>query len=316
MTTQLERLSSIVHYNFMLLGFPPVPPLNASVIIPARNSVSTIGEQLEALAAQEYLLDFEVLVCDNGSTDGLRDFVDAYPKHARMSVTWLDASEEPGAAFARNVGIKASKGDFLAFCDADDRVHPGWLQQLILAADTADLVSGAMETESINDPLIHSWRPLEPTAEPLEYSTFLPRMMSCNFGAWKHACEAVGGFDEIMSGAGEDVDFSWRIQLAGMTFTHEPKAVVAYRLRSTLRDTWRQSKAYGESDVDLYVAYREYGFKRSSANEVATQVIGVVLLNPLVPRRLAKIPRGRWVIAAGALAGKLHGSWKRRVWYI
>lgn len=290
--------------------------MEVSVIIPAYNSVRVIGEQLDALAAQEFVMDFEVLVCDNGSTDGLRDFIESRPTNPQMPVVWLDASAKPGASYARNVGIRSSKGDFLAFCDADDRVHPEWLQQLVLTADDADLISGAMETESINDPVVNSWRPLEPNAEPLEYSTFLPRMMSCNFGAWKRVCDAIGGFDESMSGAGEDVDFSWRAQLAGMSFKHQPKAVVAYRLRSTLRETWRQSKAYGESDVDLYIAYREYGFKRSTVKEVATQIVGLVLLNPLVPRRIARIPRGRWMIAAAALVGKLHGSWKRKVWYV
>src|SRR5262245_18204916 len=97
-----------------------IPP-SVSIVIPTYNRANLIARSLQSVLDQSYE-DFEILVIDDGSTDqtaavvaGFRDQRIIYTRLARNS----------GAGGARNVGIKMSKGQFLAFQDSDDE----WLPQ-------------------------------------------------------------------------------------------------------------------------------------------------------------------------------------------
>ena len=288
-----------------------------SVVVPTFNAVDLIGEQLDALAEQDYDGDFEVLVSDNGSTDGLRSFVESHPLKERLRLKWVDASASKGVSHARNTGVAYARGEFIAFCDADDRVHSSWLRSLARAAARCDLVSGALETATINSPEVNRWREFIPTATPHSYATFLPYAFGCNFGVWKLAYETVGGCDESLpAGGGDDVDFSWRLQLAGMTLVHEMDAIVAYRLRPDFRGTWRQLQNYGVAGAGLHKKYSRFGFARSTPRALAIEVAALMLLNPLLPQFVTRMPRGKWITHAGFFVGKLRGSIRYRTFYV
>lgn len=92
-----------------------------SVIIPAYNAEATLDETLKSVCNQTYH-DIEIIVVDDGSNDGT---VDVARRHAasdhRIRIISIENS---GVAHARNVGIAASRGDFIAPVDADDLWHP------------------------------------------------------------------------------------------------------------------------------------------------------------------------------------------------
>ncbi|MBV9467264.1 MAG: glycosyltransferase family 2 protein [Solirubrobacterales bacterium] len=116
----------------------------ASVIVPARNAQRTLGRTLEALAAQQLDGAFEVLVVDDGSTDGTASVARAAPGPVRVL-----AQPRCGPAAARNLGVERSSAPLLAFCDADVFPTPGWLQAGVDALGAADLVQGRV----VPDPL-------------------------------------------------------------------------------------------------------------------------------------------------------------------
>ena len=97
-----------------------------SVIIPVRNGMPVLEEQLRALQAQRCDEPWEVVIADNGSTDDslafARDWASCHP-----NVVVVDASGLAGTSAARNAGVEVSHGEYLAFCDADDVVLAGWL---------------------------------------------------------------------------------------------------------------------------------------------------------------------------------------------
>ncbi len=95
-----------------------------SVIIPVRNGEKHLGRALESVFAQGYE-PLEVIVVDDGSTDGTRTVAKSF-----SAVTLLSQSNR-GPAAARNTGIAAAQGDPLAFLDADDRWLPGKLDAQI-----------------------------------------------------------------------------------------------------------------------------------------------------------------------------------------
>ena len=84
-----------------------------SAIMPAYNAEAFLERALESLLAQDYE-PFEVVVCDDGSTDGTRQILDRYPAVKVVS------QENQGAAAARNTAVAASTGELIAFFDADD----------------------------------------------------------------------------------------------------------------------------------------------------------------------------------------------------
>ena len=86
-----------------------------SIIIPSYNAVSTLDETLDCVCQQSWP-DLEVIVVDDGSTDGTADLAERY-EDERVRVI---RNQNAGACHARNVGIEAANGDYIQFLDADD----------------------------------------------------------------------------------------------------------------------------------------------------------------------------------------------------
>ncbi|MDG3009092.1 glycosyltransferase [Rhodococcus sp. D2-41] len=294
-------------------------PHLVSVVIPAYNVRDVIDEQLGALAEQDYGGDFEVIVSDNGSTDGLREHLAGHPLRTALKLRCVDAARVRGASHARNVGAAAAEGDFLAFCDADDRVHSSWLRGLSEIGALTDAVSGPVETTSLNAPRIAESRPVRPPDEPYEFPGFLPFFLAGNCGIRRHAWERVGGYDESYTNGSEELDLAWRLQLAGYTIGHSPEAMLAYRLRDSYRAVWRQTVAYSVSQVRLTDEYRPYGLTKPYPLPLVLHapilIVLLALRNPLLPRRLTQLPRGEWILNAAMLTGRIRGAITYRTWH-
>src|SRR5919198_5805523 len=107
----------------------------ASVIVPARNAAATIGRTLEALAAQDFPQEYEVIVVDDGSTDDTVAVAEAAPGPVTVR-----RQEQRGPGEARNLGAQHARGEVLAFTDADCFPERGWLRAGVAALADADLV--------------------------------------------------------------------------------------------------------------------------------------------------------------------------------
>ncbi|MBD0314766.1 MAG: glycosyltransferase family 2 protein, partial [Microcoleus sp. T3-bin5] len=93
--------------------------------MPALSICDGINSILSVLANQTAKL-WEVILVDNGSTDGSKRIAACYADRlANFKV--VSATEQAGAAYARNVGVRAATGDYLAFCDADNIADLGWV---------------------------------------------------------------------------------------------------------------------------------------------------------------------------------------------
>ena len=192
-----------------------------SVVIPVRNGMPLLEEQLRALAAQQCDEPWEVIVSDNGSNDGSLEFARDWAA-TRPNVHVVDASGLAGASAARNAGVDVARGDLLAFCDADDVVLAGWLAACAEALKSADLVAGRFDFWSLN---------LIPPAPPVRAATrqlgFLPAGLGANLAVRRHPFEEVGGFDETCI-PGEDIDLCWRVRKSGGAVLFQPAARVIH----------------------------------------------------------------------------------------
>ena len=229
----------------MLADPDPVGPGSvpaASVIIPAYNAEATLGEQLEALRTQDALVQFEILVCDNGSTDGTADVVTAM-RSQFSALRLVDASARRGASAARNIGAEEARAPVLLFCDADDVVDSGWVRIMVPMVEQHGFVAGLTEHALLNPraPWDGGW------VEPTYIEGFLPWLRAAgsgNMGVRAEVFASIGGFDETRP-SGEDADLSWRLQLAGHDVYSAWDAVVHVRKRDGLRATIRQGFAKG-----------------------------------------------------------------------
>ncbi|MDL9936854.1 glycosyltransferase family A protein [Gordonia sp. ABSL1-1] len=291
-------------------------PQLVSVVMPVRNVVDTIGDQLDALSKLTYEHPFEVIIADNGSTDGLRDYLESYPHRERLRLRWVDASATKGGSFARNVGVAAADGEFIAFCDGDDCVYPDWLSAMVAVGRYSSLVSGAVETHSLNSALVQSWRQMLAPEIPYHFPGFMTVATGCSIGVWKDMFDEVDGFDVSYDRGAEDADFSFRVQLAGGVHNHAAGALTAYRLRDTRRGIWDQSVMCGEGDARLYSDYRRYGMPRRPWYATVDLILYLAIRNPLLPTWLTRVPTGRWLFQAGNFVGRIRGSVLHSCFYI
>jgi glycosyltransferase involved in cell wall biosynthesis len=275
-----------------------------SVILPVRDGLPWLDDQLRALASQQCDEPWEVVVADNGSTDASVDTARQWSDRL-ASLRLIDASAKAGPAAARNAGVRTARGELLAFCDADDVVQPGWLQACVRALDQADVVAGTFDLSILND---------APEATPGPAATsqlgFLPAGLAANLAVRAEAFSAVGGFSEELL-IGEDIDLCWRLQLEGFRFAVASDALVAKRERDDSAALFRRALAFGRCGPLLYRRYRDRGAKPDLIGAAKSWLWLLVTLPRLGQRHV----RRSWVRAVGVRIGRLAGSVTQRVFF-
>lgn len=241
-----------------------------SVVIAAFNAEATLDAQLDALQRQVMPVSWEVLVCDNGSTDGTaavaRDRARTMPE-----VRVVDASLTRGPAAARNVGAREARSPLLVFCDADDVVADEWLPLMFAALIEHEFVTGTSRRRELNS------RPDEPTyfdwsLYRMPFFPYLDGAGAGNMGIHKQIFDALGGFDERLR-TGEDLDLCWRAQLAGHRLVASERAVVHVSNREGLRASMRQAYAYGVGDKMLAHKFALVAEALRDRSEVRTDAV-------------------------------------------
>ncbi|MWB97264.1 glycosyltransferase [Agromyces seonyuensis] len=224
------------------MGDSPAPLV--SVVIPAYNAERTIGETLAALAAQRLDAPWEILVCDNGSSDDTAGVIDEW-RDRLPPVTIVDASHRRGPSAAMNTGARTSRAEFLVYCDADDVVADDWLETFVEALRTTPYVGGHVEYDRLRaeGSISVSWNDAGPFVFTLPAMPGLAATGSGNFGIRRDLYLEVGGFEEALESC-EDADFSWRVQLTGAPLVI-CDTMYHVRTRQSLRSIARQGYHWG-----------------------------------------------------------------------
>lgn len=282
--------------------------MKLSVIIPCVNEEDAIATQLEALAEQRWSKPWELIVSDNGSTDGTLTIVEQYRKRL-PSLRVVDASDRRGQPHALNVGARAACGEALAFCDADDEAAPGWVAAMGEALHRHDFVAGRFELEKLNPSWLHAGHPQQSGLNRYRYPPYLPHAGSGNMGVKRAVHEAMGGFDESMPYL-FDTDYCFRIQLAGTQLHFVPDAVMHLRSVGTISGIYRKALSNGEYNVLLYKKYRPLGMPELSWK---TGLRGWLRVLCRSPRIHSKTDLAAWAWDFGWRVGRLRGCIRHRV---
>jgi GT2 family glycosyltransferase len=278
---------------------PATPAL--SVVIPVLNGGRFLRDQLAALAHEEVEGGFEVLVCDNGSTDGSVGI--AHEFDDRLNLRVLDASQRRGQTHARNVGAAAANGGVLVFVDQDDVVAPGYLAAMRVALNENELVAARVDTERLNKGWVGAARELAQTSSLAGLS--IPWAYGCTLGIRRTLFQRLGGFDTDLVVAAEDIDLCWRAAKVGIQLAFVSDAVLFYRFPDTYRGLFRQGRRYGIAQIALN---RKHDVPRSPFMTWLRPTLGAL-------RRIAvgnRGERGRGYFILGRRLGLVEGVLRYR----
>ncbi len=202
----------------------------ATVVVAAYNEVETMAACVASLLAMRGLNDLvEIIVVDNGSTDGTGDALATFGDRIRVLTEGTR-----GAGAARNCGIRAAQGPVVAFTDADCVVEPDWLSHLIapLADPAVGVVGGRILSVPGANRIARFGEVIHDHHDAIEVQEE-PYVISMNWASRREVLLLAGLFDEALL-RGQDVDLSWRIRQAGYRLVYAPNAVLRHHNQHTL----------------------------------------------------------------------------------
>lgn len=232
---------------FAEVPFPPEMEWpRISVVVCVYDGEQTIRDCCEGLAELSYP-DLEVIVVDDGSSDGTAQIVAEFPFR-------LIRTENRGLSAARNSGLEAATGEIVAYTDGDARPDPDWLRYLALEfASTTHAGIGGWNIAPPGDGWIADCVTNSPggPVHVLLGDRLAEHIPGCSMAFRASALRQIGGFDPQFRTAGDDVDVCWRLQEAGWTLGFSPGAMVWHHHRNTLGAYWRQQIGYGKAEAML-----------------------------------------------------------------
>jgi len=213
---------------------------SASVVIPTCNEGEMLHMTVESIINNSGSIPFEVIVVDDGSTDGS---CDCY-RNVRDSRVRVIEGEQLGVARARNYGARAAQGDMLVFLDAHCEVSSHWLDRLAQAMYPFDvaLVSPTFTKLREHSPVglgigwanrqleNHWYEPLEGRRQPYE----IPLACGACQAFPADVFHAIGMFEEGFTRWGyEDIEIGLRSWMLGYRVMGEPTTTIAHWFRET-----------------------------------------------------------------------------------
>ena len=233
--------------------------MKVSVVIPCYNAEQTLPETLTAVTQQKWEPPWEIVVANNGSTDGSSQVVSQFQQKFEQ-LRLVEASAGRGTPFAINAGVAAAKGRSVVFCDADDIPSTGWLAAMGNALETNGFVAARMDFSALNSPLVAQTRRgfQDEDIPRIEYPPYLYHAGGGSLGVWRDLFLDVGGYDKSLVYLHE-TDFCFKVQLAGVPLHFVKDALIHVRCRSDLSKTFSQARKWAAYNVLLAKRYRNHG---------------------------------------------------------
>ena len=213
------------------------PTPGVTVIVPVRNDALRLERCLRSVFATTHPTDrLQVIVADNGSTDGT-------PQIARALGAHVQSCPDMSVAAIRNQAARAASGDVLAFIDADHEISKDWIPYALegLARECAGAVGASYTAPADATWVQRAYDAFRARPQGVQPTDWLP---SGNLAVWRRAFETLGGFDTTLETC-EDVDFCQRLKRVGFElFSDARLRSVHYGDPATLRalfvgELWR-----------------------------------------------------------------------------
>jgi GT2 family glycosyltransferase len=282
-----------------------VAPVDAAVVIPNYNGERWLPALLESVAAQS-LAPVEVLVVDDGSTDGSLALLEERFPHVRV----LPLGSNGGFARTANAGIAGATEEAVALVNTDVVLAPDWLERAVTALGDG-VAAVATKMVDLTDPaLLYDAGDVLRRDGVAEQRGRFERdagaydepgeVFSACAGAAlyrRSAVLAAGGFEERFGTYLEDVDLGLRLRLAGWTCRWEPRAVARHAGEGSSAALPHGAGAWVERNTLLLiargfpprwlplVAYRQlaWAWRAARGGRLPEHLAGVRMALPLLP---------------------------------
>jgi glycosyltransferase involved in cell wall biosynthesis len=227
----------------------------ASVVLPTRGRAAYLEVALRSLAAQDLAEPWELIVVDDGSTDGTRELLE------RRGVRSIRFDARRGLNCARNAGIGAAASDLIVLTDDDVSAPRGWLRAMVEGArrhPDAEAFGGRIRARFEGAPPRGCGRE-DPPVTTLDLGpedTPAEHVWGANMALRRAAVERIGGFDETMQGGGDEQEWLERLRAHGGIVVYLAAAGLDHRragddarLGSLARDAYARGRELRAFDV-------------------------------------------------------------------
>jgi cellulose synthase/poly-beta-1,6-N-acetylglucosamine synthase-like glycosyltransferase len=293
-------------------GLAEAGRLELGIVIPVRDGAAVIGDCLSGVMAQARDLGLEVVVVDDGSTDGTADIA----REVGATVLALDSASGPYVA--RNAGWRRLSSDVVVFTDARCRPESGWLAAIVapFADPEVAIVGGDVVTMS-GPTTAMQWAAEQQSmriAVHLEDAYYLPAATTANMAVRRSVLERVDGFAAIRSGG--DIDICWRVQEQGLgKVVAADGATMKMVPRESIRDVLRQWRRFGYGHLEMHLRHPQRGelqppVSRFALSAATTRGLAGVVFRPRGSRRVRALDVARSVAYHRAYA-RAWREWQR-----
>lgn len=237
--------------------------MKVTIIIPNYNGLKFMEPCFEALSRQTFR-DYEILVVDNGSGDGSREWLQEH------QVPAIFLKENTGFSGAVNVGIRAAKTPYVILLNNDTEPEPEYVEELVKAIERSEKifsVSSRMiqlyEKDKMDDAgdmyTVLGWAYQRGVGRPVKRYNHPRRVFSACAGAAiyrRKVFEEIGLFDELHFAYLEDLDIGYRARLAGYDNVYCPKARVYHVGSGTSGSKYNSFKVRLAARNNVYLNYK------------------------------------------------------------
>src|SRR3989304_4962962 len=246
-----------------------------SVVIPTYNRKSLLKSCLDSLTVQTYPKSlFEVIIVDDGSTDGTEDLVHAYETEIKINFSYSKQNNK-GPAAARNLGIGKARGELIAFTDDDCTVAENWLEECVKCFDS-DYVGGV--GGSINQKeggIISEFMDFHEVMQAPVVNGEILYLVTANAVYQRDILIAVSGFEEkIRNPGGEDPDLSMKVKEKGYVLKYNPDSVVYHYHKDNITSFYKTFYNYGRGARFLWEKWGDKLVNKSLLQSPFSEILG------------------------------------------
>ena len=273
---------------------------SVAVVVLNWNGRHHLADCLGALRKQSYQGPHQIVVMDNGSSDGSEAFVREHFPEVRV----IRSPDNLGFAGGNNYAAERLTADALAFLNNDTRADPEWLEELVRvltsAPDVASAAGKILSWDRKHTDFVVSGATLtgfglqigwgEPARDDEEERDILSPCGGSMI-IWRDRFNQVGRFDDDYFLFYEDLDLGWRLWLAGYRVRSAPKSIVVHRMHGDVRRIPDQRKAVLYDRNPLYTIYKNY-----DDEHLATVLPAALLLTAEKATLMANPDRGAFAL--------------------
>ena len=228
-----------------------------SVVIPVYNRRNFIRKCLESVLHQNFEGGYEVIVVDDGSTDGTVEILKEFDSQIKLHIN----TTNQGVSCARNQGVRLAQGEFVAMLDSDCLAAPNWLSELIKPFDQDKniMIIGGKVTDVIDN---NYWQIVNKGFNTFitDKNGYVDKLIGCNMTIRREFVLSNPYDERLKFASGDDTDLCWSCLKKGLKVFYTNSAEVSHHHRSTLKSSLIQQFLYGYVNTYLCIKFAKFPY--------------------------------------------------------